>query len=422
MALTMLLTMALPAAAANRFEDVERADWYYAAVTTMANEGVVSGYPDGTFRPNDTLTQGECLTLVLQAAGSGKQTSAGAHWAEGYLTYGKQQGVIAAGETVALDEPVTRGTAARWLVKALGLELKTEDNPFTDTTDIYAVSLYHAGLAAGYETENGLQFRPEGTLTRAEMCSLLFQKFTQGKFQYGSHWIPIAENLNRNPYVAKNFRNHNNFLSYQGMDTEVGIDVSYYQGDVDWQQVKDSGVSFVIIRLGYRGYGSGKLVIDPKFKEYIDGASAVGLKIGIYFFSQAISTEEAEEEAQLVLENIRGYRIDYPVVFDWEIIGVSTARTDSMTADEVTACATQFCDTVAAAGYTPAVYFTKYLGYRRYHLGALADYDFWFAEYSSQPSCYYEFQIWQYSDSANIPGISGRVDLNISFKKYGETA
>ena len=82
--MTMLLTMALPAAAANRFEDVERADWYYAAVTTMANEGVVSGDPDGTFRPNDTLTQGECLTLVLQAAGSGKQTSAGEHWAEGY--------------------------------------------------------------------------------------------------------------------------------------------------------------------------------------------------------------------------------------------------------------------------------------------------------------------------------------------------
>ena len=161
--------------------------------------------------------------------------------------------------------------------------------------------------------------------------------------------------------------------------------MSYYQEDIDWRAVKNSGIDFVMIRLGYRGYETGKLVLDSRFREYVSGATAAGLDVGIYFFSQAITVEEAREEARFVLSNLQGYAVTYPVVFDWEIIGVKPARTDDLHPQLLTAAARAFCDTVAAAGYTPAIYFTKYLGYVSYDIGRLGDYDFWFAEYTDAP-------------------------------------
>src|SRR5699024_10816934 len=131
------------------------------------------------------------------------------------------------------------------------------------------------------------------------------------------------------------------------------IDVSSHQGEIDWQKVATSGVEFVFIRLGYRGYGSeGTLNLDPYFKQNLAGAKAAGLKVGIYFFSQAISVEEAREEAQFVLSYLAGTQLDYPVVYDWEPISGASARTDGLDSVTLTDCAITFCETVAQAGYT----------------------------------------------------------------------
>ncbi len=205
-----------------------------------------------------------------------------------------------------------------------------------------------------------------------------------------------------------------------GLEAIPGIDVSEFQGEIDWRQVKASGMEFVMLRAGFRGYGTaGKLVADKYFEKNIAGALEAGLKVGVYFFSQAINMEEAREEARFVLDAIGGYSLDYPVVFDWErITNGDSARTDGLSGKAVTLCAKAFCDTVAAAGYTPAVYFNQTLGYLSLELEELEQYAFWLAAYSSKPSFYYHFDMWQYTAKGRVPGVQGDVDLNLSFRDF----
>ena len=205
-----------------------------------------------------------------------------------------------------------------------------------------------------------------------------------------------------------------------GLEAIAGVDVSEFQGDIDWKQVKVSGMDFAMIRVGLRGYGTaGNMVMDKNFEKNITGALEAGLKVGVYFFSQAINVEEAREEAQFVLDAIAGYDIDYPVVFDWErITNGQNARTDGLSGEAVTLCARTFCDTVAAAGYTPAVYFNQTLGYLSLELEQLAEYPFWLASYSAQPNFYYHFDMWQYTAKGLLPGVQGFVDLNLSFRDF----
>ena len=414
----LLGTAASAGAAEPVFSDVARGAWYYGPVTNLAGQGVVSGYTDGTFRPDRTATAGEALKLVLTACGNGVMAPAGSHWASGYLSHAVSQGLVDRDSVTDADASITRGTAAKLLVRTLGLTVSNASSPFIDTADPYAVTLYRAGLVSGSFRGGKLEFRPQDPISRAELCAIIDRMNSPGMIQYGSYQVPIAENLPRNPYDPASFRLTDGRMTYSGRETATGIDVSYYQEDIDWRAVKNSGIDFVMIRLGYRGYETGKLVLDSRFREYISGATAAGLDVGIYFFSQAITVEEAREEARFVLSNLQGYSVTYPVVFDWEIIGVKPARTDDLDPQLLTAAARAFCDTVAAAGYTPAIYFTKYLGYVSYDIGRLGDYDFWFAEYTDAPSFYYGFDMWQYTDRGSVPGISGRVDMNICFKSY----
>ena len=234
--------------------------------------------------------------------------------------------------------------------------------------------------------------------------------------------IPV-EQVARNEYDPAGFLTRDSgHITYaaKGLEAIPGIDVSEFQGEVDWQQVKDSGMEFAILRVGFRGYGaSGKLVADKYFAQNLAGAQAAGLKIGVYFFSQAVNMDEAREEAQFVLDALDGCRLDYPVVFDWErITNGDNARTDGLSGKAVTLCAKAFCDTVAAAGYTPAVYFNQTLGYLSLELETLQQYPFWLASYSSKPGFYYHFDMWQYTAKGRIPGIQGDVDLNLSFRDF----
>ena len=140
--------------------------------------------------------------------------------------------------------------------------------------------------------------------------------------------------------------------------------------------------------------------------------------MGVYFFSQAISVGEAAEEARFVLELLDGFPLDYPVVYDWEIITNDTARTDDMSKSILTKCAITFCETVADEGYTPMIYYGSRVGYTKLDLRKLTGYDVWYAQYAAWPTMYYDFRIWQYTDSGKVPGIEGDVDMNIAFLPY----
>ncbi len=199
-----------------------------------------------------------------------------------------------------------------------------------------------------------------------------------------------------------------------------GVDVSEHQGDVDWAKVKAAGYDFAMLRVGYRGYTRGRIYDDTTFEANISGATEQGLKVGLYFFSQAVTVAEAEEEASLVLSMIGDYKIDYPIAFDWEPVDDSSARTNSITGDEVSQIAAAFCDKISKAGYNTAVYINKTQAYSFYNLDTIKNYDIWYAEYQSAPSLYYDFTMWQYSSTGTVDGINGTADLNISFKDYSK--
>lgn len=212
------------------------------------------------------------------------------------------------------------------------------------------------------------------------------------------------------------------FTRYEGGC--VGIDVSEFQREIDWYAVKAAGVDFAIIRLGYRGMTQGLLTEDEKFQQNLQGADSAGIEQGVYFFSQAVTEQEAEEEADFVLEKLQGTKLKYPIVFDWEdpvpseSLPAETLRALNCPGETVTKCAKAFCARIKKGGYTPCVYFNKHQAYNFYNLEELKDYDFWYAEYNPLPAVCYNFRTWQYSETGTVPGIETSVDLDICFKPY----
>lgn len=236
----------------------------------------------------------------------------------------------------------------------------------------------------------------------------------------GFVWVTPQEGVPVNGLTKEDFATDpNGRLTYVGGEykTSLGIDVSSYQGDIDWQQVYDSGVRFAIIRVGGMYYGSGELYEDDNFLKNLESAKAAGLRVGAYFFSQAISEDEAKGEARFVLDMLGENSLDLPVFFDWERISGDEARTDGLDNATLTACAVAFCDTIETAGYDAGVYVYNDTGYYGYDLAQLQDYTMWCAGIGSYPYFYYAHEIWQYSFTGSVPGISADVDLNMMFEK-----
>ncbi|MEG3029897.1 MAG: GH25 family lysozyme, partial [Oscillospiraceae bacterium] len=196
-----------------------------------------------------------------------------------------------------------------------------------------------------------------------------------------------------------------------------GIDVSKYQPNIDWNAVKASGVEYAIIRVGYRGYGSGTLVEDPLFKQHIKGATAAGLKVGVYFFSQAITAQEAVDEASMALQLVQGYNLAYPIYFDTEYVG-DGARADGLSSFHRTVLARGFCETVRNSGYKGGVYASKSWFYNQLIYEDIEKYDIWVAHYNTSTDFRHRYDMWQYTGRGSCPGISGSVDLNIAYKSY----
>lgn len=244
---------------------------------------------------------------------------------------------------------------------------------------------------------------------------------------YGPVWMPVLESVPKNEYIPENFIKDEltGYLTYDdGVNKSIaGIDISKYQGDIDWDAVKEAGFDFVMIRCAYRGYVTGSLNEDESFEDNIEGALDAGLKVGVYVFSQALDVDEALEEAEFVLDLIEDYDVSYPVVYDWEVVideDGDTARTKYITPEQLTANLLVFSERIAMEGYTPMVYCNKKTAVWKYDLSRLDGIEMWYAEYSDVPDYFYHFDMWQYSSKGAVPGIKGNVDLNISFKDYSK--
>lgn len=209
----------------------------------------------------------------------------------------------------------------------------------------------------------------------------------------------------------------NYFFSSSGVrGGTVGIDVSSWQGNIDWKAVKASGIEFAFIRVGYRGYSTGKLVEDAYFRKNIQGANAAGVKVGLYFFSQAITAEEAVEEASMVISLARSYGVSYPIAFDTEY--QAGGRANGLSATQRTNVAIAFCETIRNAGYTPCVYASKSWFNNQLIYSSISKYRIWVAHYTTngvQTNFASRYDLWQYTSTGSVAGIGTNVDMNISY-------
>ena len=243
---------------------------------------------------------------------------------------------------------------------------------------------------------------------------------------FGQIWIPVLEQVPLSTHPNERIKQEGQWMhSYDtegNRDALTGIDISSHNKVTDWEAVKADGIDFVMLRVGYRTYGGGIVKEDEKFQKYYKGAKAAGLKVGAYFFSQAITEEEAIEEARMTAKKLKGCELDYPVVFDWEIIYDSNdgARTDNVPVDSLTDLTLAFCQHIQEFGYQPMIYQGKRCALFKYDLPRLQGIPFWLAEYFGRPTYIYDFDMWQYSCSGTVNGVEGKVDLNLSFKDFSQ--
>lgn len=241
---------------------------------------------------------------------------------------------------------------------------------------------------------------------------------------YDYVWYTPIEGCQVNPLTKSDFDydSSNSVPVYNGAfyDIKKGIDVSEHQLEIDWNSLKDADLDYAYIRIGRRGYTEGGIFEDLYFERNYSGARSIGLDTGVYFFSQAVSVSEAIEEADWVLEKIKNLDIGLPIVFDWEEQKSSDSRTLDMPGETVTNCAVAFCERIKSAGYEPCVYFYRIPGYYLYDMSKLQNFTLWFALPCTPPevtfpSFYYRFDMWQYTSSANMPGVPTECDLNYWF-------
>ena len=239
------------------------------------------------------------------------------------------------------------------------------------------------------------------------------------------YYLPRFQNVGMHSYNFDNLLIKDNGFRYLTDDdgnviSKMGIDVSYHnnnKGAIDWKKVKEAGIDFAIVRIGYRGATQGTVDGDSYAKTNIQEAAAAGMDVGVYFYSQAITEEEAVEEAEFILKKIEEYgaeNITLPLVIDTELYEAKqTARGNLVSREQRTKCLVAFCERIKAAGYTPMVYSSLRWSIMSYDRDALADYPFWFAYYGERTSYRFDFAIWQYTSEGTVPGITGDVDLDV---------
>lgn len=235
-------------------------------------------------------------------------------------------------------------------------------------------------------------------------------------------FAPVLEEVEKHSLLEENFQKTEEglmqYVENGAVTSHKGIDVSKYQGTIDWAAVKEEGIEYAFIRLGLRGYESAKIVLDEYYEANMKGANSAGVAAGVYFFTQAVTVEEAKEEADFVIEHLAGYDVSCPVVFDVERISGGKGRADQLTKEERTDITIAFCEAVKAAGYTPMIYGNVVCFTRLLDMTKLNDYEKWYAFYDDYMYMPYNVSCWQYTEKGLVDGIPGNVDLNISFKTW----
>lgn len=478
---------------------------------------IILGYPDGTFRPDYTITRGEFATVldrflqysVKSPADTFSDTSG--LWCEAQVLKLNAAGVMyGASGRAMVQSNLTREQAVTMIVRAFNIPESLSSMPYDDQKQIsqYARGGVAAMTERGYLT--GRSFRPKQAITRSEVLSILDHMIKTlwqtsdpfgGKvdgtlmltskngaylesaaingnliigpgvtgtitlnncsvrgaiinlgnaqivrqdsstdvpstdpqlpadetFTYYGKQIPVAKNVPLNRFMPGDFVwNENGRLTCNSAEYKVrfGIDVSHYQNKntpgraINWNAVAADGVDFAYIRLAYRGYGTGRLVQDEYAYANVRGSLAAGIETGGYVFSQAVSEAEAVEEAEFALNLLGGMRLNGPIIFDWEL-GNASYRVSHVDRETATAAALAFCRRIEQAGYRAMIYCGKEVAYTKYDLSKLREYPLWYPEYEKQnaagsrPDFHYQMQCWQYTDSASIAGIGGRVDANL---------
>lgn len=426
-------------AAENRFSDLTDT-WYTEAVLQVNAAGIILGYEDKV-RPEDNITRQEAAVMIARALGLDQtmpdfqlpylDAAEVADWAlpvvttlsaAGYITdspeYFRPNEAITRAEVVVILDNIIHSI---WRKNGL-FNTCVEGNMLFAGERILLINSHITGdlFIAGGDTEKVIleNTQVDGNIYNVSEAALSYG--AQDSIFFGSQELPKLMELPINSYYAADFFTEaNNRVTYLPGEAEIGVDVSEWQKDIDWAAVAADGIDFAFVRIGYRGNTEGKISLDKKYHENMQGAGEAGLKLGIYFYSQAITPQEAVEEANFVLDNLGDdYILDYPIVFDWETAGTSDARTNGLNNTVLTDCALAFCETIANAGYTPVIYIYSDLAYTRYELERLGGYDWWYAGYSGTPEFYYDFRIWQYTSSGSVSGIEGRTDMNLCFYPY----
>lgn len=415
------------AAEASPFTDLHPEHWAYPYVSALHQAGVVGGYPDGTFQGENNVTWGEVFKLLLLAVGVEEpERDPEKHWAYPYVQLALDNRLVYAFLEEYLDASPARLDVARMAARALDLTDISGESPYTDCADGYVVELFEKGIMNGTEEADGLRyFYPDRPISRQELSAVVWRMmnvdYHEGMFRFNNYWLDGLEGVPPITYTPDQFvKDAFGRMAYTGGYYTRGIDVSGHKGEIDWNAVAADNVDFVIVRAGNRLYGkdsSGAVLEDSWFDKNMQGAIAAGLDVGAYFFSNAITLEEAVEEADLLISKLEPYRqyVTYPVVCDWEYLGGNKSRAYGVDAKIITDCIDAFCQRVAAAGYQPMFYFNDYCGYVKMDLSKLTQYPFWYAEYADTPDFRYQFQMWQYSSKGKVAGIGSDVDMNLCF-------
>lgn len=350
---------------------------------------------------------------------------------------GKQTQNQAGRKRAARSFSILTGFLALTTLCALGLCLYTLFHPHTETADSNAIIENGTDTPVFYSQEEVDLMMEEAALSReqelkneimnqlsvanpsvADTLRWLYSDSILYLDDNGYHFIPISDTIEHNTLERGAFSvSENGEISYipqDGPAARKGIDVSQHQGEIDWEQVAGDGVEFAIIRAGIRGYESGALVTDAYFERNMEGAAANGIAAGVYFFTQAVTVEEALEEANYVLELVAPYDIAYPIVIDVED-PANSARANVLTQAQRTEIVSAFCDAIAQAGYTPMIYGGTYSLFGMLDIEQVSHYKIWYAFYNGYVYYPYQLQMWQYTSSAHIAGIEGNVDLNLWF-------
>lgn len=234
------------------------------------------------------------------------------------------------------------------------------------------------------------------------------------------YFFPISDSLAKHDYDDSSFSVlDNGRISYDSDEytTEIGIDVSKYQGDINWKKVASDGIDFALIRIGIRGYSKGDLIDDDTFEDNIEGALENGIGVGAYFFTQACSDEEAKEEAAYVLDKLEPYNVTYPVIIDVEQVGGEDGRGNAISVEDRTEYTITFCEAIRKAGYTPMIYGNLKTFLLMLDMDKLEDIPKWFAGYTDTPYFPYKFDMWQFTEKANVSGVDEPLDMNMYFIK-----